>query len=892
MPNLLRRFRYWINLRTRASDLAEEIEAHRAMTQEKLEKSGIPAAEARYASRRALGNITLAREVAREVWIWPSLERLWQDVRYGIRGLRQQPIFAATAILTLTVGVAATTTVFSVVEAEMWKPLPFPDVHRLVAAYTTAPGPRMAKDPVSGPDFLDWQAQSQAFEELAAIGNTARRVLRGRDVPEFVRTLPVSSSFFTTLRLGPALGRPFGPEDAPSGRAVILSDACWQRLFGADPRALGRAVVLDDLSYTVVGVMAPDARLVFMSDPDMFVPIDFDAAALRDRSRRVLSVIGRVKQGMTLPGAEAELRSIAARLAIDYPSSHEGRGATIEDLSASSAGYNWRPLYFFLGAAIFVLILSCANVANLLLARALRRQREFAIRAALGGGRAALVRQLLVEGAVLAIPGTAGGLLLAVWAVGLFSLSVPGDYLARGGLIEIDARVSAFALALCCLTTMAFGLAPAMFTRVDLSSTLAAGARAVAGSRMQRRARHALVVGEIMTAFVLVFGAGLFLTSFLQLTRVPLGFEPRDRFTMGIPLTGSRYADSRAVLDFSTQLLERVRAIPGVATSAVATSVPLDSGPIALFGVGGRPRPAVGEEHRALARAVSPGYFAALAIPRRAGREFTDQDVEGSPRVVIINESLARRLFAAENPVGRELALLPGSRTAWLKVGTLQIVGVVSSTKDVGINEVDFNNIYLPFAQQPVTPMQLVVQASVPPATLVDPVRHAVLAVDRDLPVLGVRTMGQRVHGAFRADRFHLLLIGSFALVAIALASVGVYAAMSYAVQQRTAEFGLRLALGAQRSGILSLALGQSVRLGLAGTVLGLGVCLALARVLGNALYLVERSHNGLIYGVTTTDPVTLACACATLMGVAAVAGLAPARRAMRVDPIVALRHE
>ena len=342
------------------------------------------AQEAADSSRRALGNMTLAREDAREVWIWPSLERLWQDVRYGVRGLRQQPIFAATAILTLAIGIAAPTTVFSVLEAEMWKPLPFPDVHRLVAAYTTAPGPRtVKKDPVSGPDFLDWQAQSRAFEELAAIGNTARRVLRGRDVPEFVRTTPVSSNFFATLRWSPALGRPFGTEDVPSARAVILTDACWHRLFGADPNALGRAVVLDDLSYTVVGVLAPDARLVFMSDPDMFLLMDFDSAALRDRNSRVLKVIGRVKQSMTLPTAEAELRNVAARLAMDYPASHEGRGVTIEDLSASSAGYNWRPLYFFLGAAMFVLLLACANVASLLLARALRRQREFA-----GTGRA------------------------------------------------------------------------------------------------------------------------------------------------------------------------------------------------------------------------------------------------------------------------------------------------------------------------------------------------------------------------------------------------------------------------------------------------------------------------------------------------------------------------
>ena len=634
MHRLLRRLSHFIRHRQVEAELAEELETHRALEQERLERSGMSVTEARYASHRALGNVTLAREEARDVWIWPSVERLLQDVRYAVRGLRQQPIFAATAILTLAVGIAATTTIFSVVEAELWKPLSFPDAHRLVAAYTTGPGQMRSADPVSGPDFLDWQAQSQSFEELAASGNPARRVIRGRDIPEFVRATPVTSNFFATLRWRPAMGRPFGPEDHLSGSAVILSDDCWRRLFSADPQIIGRPIVLEDRHYTVVGVLASSARLVFTSDPDMFVLLDFTSARLRDRDQRELAVTGRLKDGVTLDAAQAELRTIAARLAIEHPASHKDRGSLVEDLSASSAGYNWRPLYFFLGAAVFLLLLSCANVASLLLARALRRQREFAIRAALGGGYAALVRQLLVEGAVLAIPGTACGILLAVWAVDLVSASLPPDYLLRAGQIQIDARVCAFAFGLCCLTTMVFGLAPATFTRVDLSSTLAAGARVVAGSRRDRRARHALVVAELVIAFVLVFGAGLFLTSFLRLTQVPLGFDPSDRFTLGIPLTGPRYADSRAILDFSNRLLEQVRTIPGVAASAVTTSVPLDSGPIALFAVTGQPRPAAGEEHRAIARAVSPGYFAALAIPRLAGREFTDDDLEGSTRVV------------------------------------------------------------------------------------------------------------------------------------------------------------------------------------------------------------------------------------------------------------------
>ena len=313
-------------------------------------------------------------------------------------------MFALTAIATVALGIGATTTVFSVVETELWRPLPFPEVHRLVSVSTTTPEPRVASDLASGPEFLDWQARSQSFDQLAGVGSESRRVLRGREMPEFVRTSSVTSGFFTTLQWWPARGRPFGPADTAAAHAIVVTDAFRQRLFGADADVLGRRVVLDDDSYTIVGVMAPSARLVFVSEPDLFMLADFASARLSDRSRRTLNVFGRLKEDSTLPAAEAELRTIAARLADEYPQSHQGRGITLEDFSASSAGYNWRPLYFFLGAALFVLVLSCANVANLLLARALRRQREFAVRAALGGGYPALVRQLLVEGALIAIP--------------------------------------------------------------------------------------------------------------------------------------------------------------------------------------------------------------------------------------------------------------------------------------------------------------------------------------------------------------------------------------------------------------------------------------------------------------------------------------------------------
>jgi predicted permease len=893
MQGFLRRIQYWCRARTIEADLAEELEIHRAMTQERLERDGLPAPDAFYASRRALGNVTLAREEARAVWIWPSLEHLWQDVRFGARLLRKQPAFAATAIMTLAVGIGATTTVFSVVEAEIWKPLPFPDSHRLVALYTTGPGPSESQEPVSVPDFRDWRSQSHAFEEVAAFRWSVRHVLRGRDGPETVRVLPVTSNFFTALRRMPALGRPFGPEDERAGRPVILSDGCWRRLFGADPQIVGRPITLDDEPHVVVGVLTAE-RLEFIPDPDLFEIIDLTSpAGSGDRSTRDLNAAGRLKDGVERAAAEADLRIVAQRLARDYPAEHVGRGVRVDGLHEAYTGWNWRPLYFFLGAAGFVLLLSCANVANLLLARAVNRQREFAIRGALGGGRRALVRQLLVEGSLLALPGAAIGLVLANWSLKAVSAWLPPGYLDRGGQFELDTRVLVFATAAAALTAIVFGLAPAFIaTRRNLGSMLGQAGRTIAGSPAERRARHGLVIAEVTMALVLLFGAGLFLNSFVRLTRQPLGFEPQDRLTLQIPVAGARYADQHQIVTFSERLVEQIRAVPGVREAAVGTSVPLGSGPSARFMAADRPRPAAGEEPRAILRAIHPAYLRTLGIRLVAGRDVTGQDVEGAPRVALINEHLARRFFDGGNPVGKELVVLRGGGTSWVKGGSVQIVGVVSNIKDVGMNEVDFNDIYLPFAQSPAPSIQLIVSTGVPAEGVVDSVRRAALAVDPNLPVTGITTMARRVDDALRSDRFHLLLIGAFAAVAILLAAIGIFGAMAYAIEQRTREFGVRLALGADRVGILALALGQSARLGLAGTALGLGLSLTLARLLGDALYLVQGKHDGLIYGVSTTDPLTLTCACAGLIGVAALAGLIPARRATRVDPIVALRCE
>jgi putative ABC transport system permease protein len=892
LARILRRAAFWLHAGRHAADLSAEIEHHRARTQAALEAGGVPAADAAARSRRAMGNIVLAREDARAVWMWPALERTWRDARYGARALRREPTFAVTAILTLALGVGSTTAVFSVVDAELWKPLPFPEANQLVALYTTGPGATTSYERVSGPDLLDWRRQSQSFTELAGYVWSSRHVLRRRGITESVTGTAVTSSFFATLRYPVRLGRPLGAVDERSARSVVLSDACWRRSFASDPAVVGQTMVLDDRDYVIVGVTGADAHLDFMTDPDLFTVVDESSSDLRDRSARTLSAIGRMKPGVDITRAQAEMQTIANRIARDYPADHAGRGVRVEGLE-SDTGHNWRPLYFFLGAALFVLLLSCTNVANLLLGRALRRQREFAIRGALGGGRGALVRQLLVEGLLVAVPGTGTGILLATWTLGVISIRLPEGYLERGGHFALDWRVGMFALLICGLTAVIFGLAPVLFARrLDLNVILGQGGRSLGGSHLQRRLRHALVIAEVMMTLVLLVGAGLFLRSFMGVTRMPLGFEPGDRITMRLPLAGPRYADRRRTVGFLNDLLDEVRAIPGVRDAAAGNSLPLGSGPTTRFVVGDRPLPPPGDEATAIVRVVTPAYFRTLAIPTVAGREFNDRDVDGGPRVAIINAHLAQRMFPGDDPIGRELTIPPGGRTAWVKSGAIQIVGVVSNVKDVGMNEVEFDDIYMPLAQTPPPSVQLVLNAAVAAPRVVDAVRGAVARLDPGLPVIGVSTLTQTVDNAMRVDRFNLLLISSFAAIALALAAVGVYGATAYAIEQRTQEFGVRLALGATRRTILLAALGQSARFGVAGAVLGLGVSLALARVLGNALYLVPKQHGGLLYGVSTTDPVTLVSACAVLITIAAGSGLVPARRATRIDPLVALRAE
>jgi predicted permease len=887
---LVRRFRFWFASRDQADQLADELEFHRARTQQALEDAGLPPAEAAARSRRAMGNMTLAREDARHVWIGTMVERVWADVRYGVRALRCEPSFAVTALVTLALGIFTATTVFTIADGELWKPLPFSDPDQLVFVQSRKPGPAGEGERVAAPDFLDWRAQSR-LAEYAAHRDAERRVLR-RGSAESVRVQAVSANYFQVLDHAPRLGRGFDPVLDEHARVAVLSDRGWQRLFEADPSALGRVLTLDGADYTIVGVNAGQ-HLGMGPEPDLFVVLDRAALMHGDRLSRTLNVMGRVRSGVTAAQAQAELQSVAARIADAYPEDHAGHRVELSDLRRANLGYNWRPLSLFLAAAAVVLLLSCLNVANLLLARALRRQREFAIRGALGGGRVALVRQLIVEGAVLAVPSAAAAAVLAAWALRVFATQIPEAYLRRGGPLVLDARITLFVIGVAAVTTVLLSLAPLFFARrIDLNLMLAHGARTGRTPR-QIRVRNALLVVQLTLTLILITGAGLFLRSFLQLVDAPLGFEPHNRVSVRVTLSGPGYSGDAPVRDFASRLLERTRAVPGVEHATIDSASPLDSGPSIRLVAADRTRPAPGAESTALVRAVTPDYFRTLGMSLVAGRSFLDTETAGAPRVAIVNEYLAGRLFPGEEAVGKRLDLVPGARTPWTRrPGIVEIVGVAPNVKNVGINEVEFGNIYLPFDQMPTVGIEVVVLSALPAAQVIDGLRRAVADVDPALPVTRSQTLNARVDAALRGDRFNLLLIGSFAIIGIALAAVGIYGAMVCAVRERTKEFGVRLALGQPPASLVRQTLWESTRFGLASSAVGLMVVLILARIIGNGLYLVRGEHEGVLYGVRTTDPASIVCAIAALIMIAALAGIVPAREATRVDPLVALRHE
>ena len=885
ITRFVRRIRYLLSATHRTDDLAAELEAHRAAVQARLESEGVPREEASARSRRAMGNMTLAREDARDVWIGPALQRLWRDAVYGARGLRREPTFALTALLALTVGITSTTTAFSVVDAELWKPLPFPDADRLVAVRATKSG---KYEDLNGRDLQEWRARSRTTRYVAATAS-ARRVLQ-TDRAESVTVRAITDDFLDVFGVPPSIGRGLTPGDRD---AVLLTESGWARLFNRDPHVLGRAIALDARPFTVVGITA-GTRFEFFAEPDFFIPFDpAQDVGTADKPSRLQDVYARMQDGIRIGEAQAELRALESTEVRADPAG--ARVLTLVDLQEDSTGFNWRELYFFFGAAGVLLLLSGLNVAGLLLSRALRRQREFAIRGALGGGVSALVRQLVVEGAVLAVPAAAAGLLATTWLLQVLTVHVPPGHLERGGHIALDWRAAAFVLGVCGVTTILLALTPMLFARrIDLNATLGQGDRSGGPSRRDRLVRNVLLTAQVTATVVLLSTAALFTTSFRCVLSAPLGFEPEGRVAVRLALSGSRYATDAAILAFADRLTDEAAA-NGPGTVAIGSSSPLDNrgGPAMNLAIPGRPRPARGKEPSAVVRAIGPGFFRTLGIRLSAGREFSPSDVPGAPRAAIVNELLVRRLFPGEQPIGRELEITPRFRTGWTnRPGTVVIVGVVGDVRNFGINEVEFNNIYLPFAQAPSPGFEVIARSQAPAADVIASIRSVVARVDPSLPIANAATLDDRVEEAIRGDRFNMTIVLVFAAAATLLAAVGIYGGMACSIQERTREFGIRTALGAQPLAVLRTAVAAAMRIAIAGAMCGVLVAFVIARLLGNALYLVPGEHGGLLYGVRSTDPWILGSAALLVIGVALAAGFIPARHAARIDPLIALRSE
>jgi putative ABC transport system permease protein len=874
---LLARLRGLFDDRKAVRELDEEIETHLRLLAERYVRQGMTEAEAARAARLQFGNVTRLQEVNREIRGIRSIETLVQDLRYGARMLLKQPGFTSIAVLTLGLGIGANTALFSIVNAVLLRPFPYRAPEQLVILLESV----SARDiPPSYPNFADWRDQNTVFDSIAAVRTNESFNFTGAGEPERLQGRIVSAGFFTTLGIKPLLGRDFlAEEDRPGATpAAILSYGFWQRRFGEGQSIIGKQLTLNNQSFTVVGVTPPDFQ--FGAEADVSVPIGLQAERFRLRGRDPgVAVVARLKPNVSQPQAETELNLIAARLEQQYPESNKGRRVRITPLHEIFVGDVRQPLLILLGAVGLVLLIACANVANLLLVRASARQKEMAVRVALGASRATLVRQLLTESVLLAALGAALGILLALWGTSLIAAQLP-DGIPRLQEAEVDAPVLVFTLAISLLTGMLFGLAPALqASRPNLTEGLKAGDRGSSGRR--QRLRSVLVVGEVALTLTLLVGAGLLIQSFRRVLQVDPGFNPQNLLTMQVSVNNP---DGQQVANFFEQLQQKVRSLPGVRSVAVSNGLPIAGANQPPFIIEGRPRPEPGKEPAGIRYTVSPGYFQTLGIELIKGRVFTAGDTRDSPPVVVIDEALARQHFPDEDPIGKRLVqALPNSPS-------LEIVGVVRHVEHYSLDGqapvqaqfyLNFNQIPLQSLPTQVRRINLLTRTIADPLSLTSSVRGQVAALNKDQAVFNARTMEQIVAQSVAARRFSMLLLTVFAAVALALASLGIYGMMSYAIAQRAREIGVRMALGAQASNVLKLVIGQGMKLAFAGVALGLIASVALTRTMKN-----------LLFGVSATDPATFAAIALLLALVALLACFVPARRATKVDPMEALRHE
>lgn len=811
------------------------------------------------------------------------MDTLLKDIRFGVRGLLKRPGFAALVILTLALGIGASTAIFSVVNTVLLRRLPYQQAERVVAIQEVDQHGKRGQ--VTPANFLDWRAQNTVFEHLAAILTRPANLATG-DQAERIDLAMASADFFAVFGTEAVRGRLFIPSDEQAGHApiVVVSHALWQRRFGSDPELVGKSIMLDGQSYTVVGI-APDG-FQYPDKTEVWVPPFRLAPTLNERMDPtqvrgfgMLSAVALLRPGVSLPQAASEMETITARLRQQYPDTNNRRFDRVVSLHTHLVGETGGMLWLLFGAVTFVLLIACANVANLLLAAAASRHKEMAIRTALGASRRRVMQQLLTESTMLALAGGTLGLLLALWGVALMTKLLPGDF-PRLAEISMDWRVLGFTLGASVLTGILFGLAPALqISRSDVQESLKESGRGASGSKRQNRLRNLLIVGEVALSVVLLVGAGLLFRSFIQLQAVNAGFTPQQVLTVRLTPSGPNYKQDANYMSFYSQVMQRISALPGVQAVGAINTLPLGKGPTAGIRFEGAPLLTPDKWPSTNYRGVSSDYFHAMNIAVVNGRSFTERDKENAPLVMIVNQALARRDFGNENPVGKRITLGnndPKGQPVWW-----EIVGVAADVRNLELREEASPEFYTSALQDTWTGMSVVVRTTVEPASLTPEVRRIVAEVDKSAPVSEVKTMERIVDEAVMQPRFNLFLLGLFGAIALLLSAAGIYGVTAYAVTQRTHEFGIRMALGAQVGDVLRMILGQGMRLIVVGIVVGLAASFALTRLL-----------KSLLFGVSVTDPLTFVAITVVLMFVALLACYIPARRATKVDPLIALRYE
>lgn len=868
--------------KTEERELTREINAHLAMMQDDFERRGLPPEEAKLAARRGYGGVEQAKELHREARSFVCVEQFFKDVRYGARNLLHTPGFTVVAVITLALGIGANTAIFSVVNAVLLAPLAYEDPGRLVTVMHDG------ASPVAVANYIDWRGQSGSFQEMAA-AESWRPNLTGADQPEHVRGLQVTQNLLPMLGVEPLLGRVFAPGEDLRGaeHKVLLSHGLWQRRFGGSPDILGKPITLNGEAYTVVGVMPPSFKFApfWATRAELWVPLAF-GDRIHNRGGNSLRVFARLKPGVSLAQARADIATITARLEQQFPGTN--RRVAVTPLKENVVGKVETPLLMMLGAVGFVLLIACANVAHMLLARTSNRQKEIAVRTALGAGRSRIVRQFLTENLLLAGLGAAVGFLLALWGtkalIALSPASIP-----RVETVPFDTPVVLFLLGATVLTALLFGLVPAIRASAgNLSVALKEGGRGDTDGVRRNRLRGFLVASEFALAFMLLAGAGLMIRSFIALQSVDPGFNPHNVLSMVVSVTGSKTAEPNQREIFYRHLVQQVRTLPGVTSASGVNHLPLAGD---LWGwpfvIEGRPEPQPGESPVAVYRIAMPGYFETMHLPLQRGRPLADDDDARAPGAVVINERAANAYWPGEDPIGKRISFDANRSNppTWLTV-----VGVVKNAKQLDWAADPYPEVYLAALQHRdflgssashFSYITLVIRTSGNPADLASAVKNIVWSFDRNLPVSEVTTMEQVVTDATAQPRFEMFLLGVFAMVALLLAAIGIYGVMTYLVSRRTREIGIRISLGASQADVLRMVVWQGMAQALAGTLVGVGGALLLSRLM-----------TTMLYGVRPNDPVTFGVVAIVLGLAALLATCVPARRATQIEPMVALRSE